>query len=270
MKFLFCVAVLMSMKVMSESYAACTCTAIFDPVCCKTSEGVMTKSNSCQCACSKGDVISREPCPEEGKCSCPEIFKPVCCEVNGKLEDKTNQCECTCAKGKVVSEGHCPTPSNCICPLIFDPVCCLSNGITFVASNSCFCQCDGTVLYKGECSPTPSPSPSASQTPTATPSPKPSKSPKPPCICPKIFAPVCCVTPKGRSVKDNSCFCKCNKGISLPLHFCRRPKCICPAIYEPVCCQIKSNYTFKAGNACECGCMSGRVVPGKCNLTLDI
>lgn len=118
---------------------SCACALLFDPVCCKFTDGVVkTVGNECQCSgCGSGNqVLFKRSCPpvscallhcapgfsciQDGDaarcvprqpvaCSCAQIFEPVCCLSSDGLDTRSNPCDCTCiSSGVVVRHGTCP------------------------------------------------------------------------------------------------------------------------------------------------------------------
>lgn len=131
-------------------------------------------------------------------CVCPANYAPVCCLSSTGLETAGNACSCDCNnKGRPVYPGPC---MECACPLIYAPVCCKLFGEHITAGNDCQCKCmHGTSVSDGAC-------PSA---PVETP---PVQTPPVNCVCPAIYAPVCCQTSHGTSISPNKCVCACGGG----------------------------------------------------------
>eukprot|EP00737_Agarophyton_chilense_P001212 gb/GEZJ01001348.1/.p2 GENE.gb/GEZJ01001348.1/~~gb/GEZJ01001348.1/.p2 ORF type:complete len:173 (-),score=6.49 gb/GEZJ01001348.1/:263-781(-) len=91
------------------------------------------------------------------------------------------------------------------------------------------------------------------------------------CPCPRIYAPVCCMSAAGFATKPNACECVCSDlsatvvsdaqcAVGLPPTAAPKPlpNCACPMIYMPVCCASPTG-NATAPNACMCECPGGRV-----------
>lgn len=137
-------------------------------------------------------------------CICTREYNPICCLSSNGVFTASNPCTCACT-GTPLYLGKC---ESCACPKIYRPVCCKTKFGQFVtASNACDClTCTkGYISSFGAC-------PKATTAPVPT---APSGfEPNPNCICPMIYAPVCCATPNGHATAPNSCSCTC-KGLKV-------------------------------------------------------
>ena len=202
-----CLAQCAGFDTFSECEDECFCPAIYDPVCVRTEDTLLTFSNSCQAECQ--GFQEWFSCVDT--CGCPEIYEPVCVVANGKEIRFENRCQAECA-GYTDYEA-CDDP--CICPEIYEPVCAVNeDGDTIEFSNRCFAKCEGygpDEIFR--CKVTDD------------------------CVCISLYDPVCVVNEVGDTIEfSNRCFARCEGYGSDQIFRCNpSDDCGCDAIYDPVC-----------------------------------
>mmetsp|Transcript_27512 Transcript_27512/g.71405 ORF Transcript_27512/g.71405 Transcript_27512/m.71405 type:complete len:654 (-) Transcript_27512:90-2051(-) len=256
--------------------AACSCIAVYDPVCLRDGTEVATNEACALCDTSLDGVSYR---------------KEWCASINGKGDkpvDGRTPTPTPTAEQPEAEEPEAEEPSiGCICPAVFRPVC-LKDG-SIVGSNACRARCD-TDLTEAEYSEdwcpgrrdfqpivVPDivlPDPDGPGAPKTTPP----VSEEPGCICPAVFQPVC--DENGTQLASNTCMATCDpelKGVEYSEAWCQieefeefsapipeaedtspNPRidgsqilCLCGMIYDPFC---DANAVELAANECEVTC----------------
>lgn len=85
---------------------SCPCTNDYNPVCCATPSGSVTKPNDCSCTCIPGSKILYKGNCRSKECICTTDYNPVCCQTTtGSVFEASNSCNCGCRGGTVVIGG---------------------------------------------------------------------------------------------------------------------------------------------------------------------
>lgn len=186
-------AILLVGLLTSQAQAQVVCPAVFEPVCCLSTEMQVysTKPNQCECE-RAGIMVFLGDCglalPSPSPSIVPELDNDDTVEDEDDLDDT------------IIAASAAPEPvddssdeMDIVCPQNFDPVCCsISDEVQETKSNECHCGASfGIVLYDGPCAARPS------LLPTGNPLP-----------CTSADPQVCCMLDSNRTVTmKNKCAC---------------------------------------------------------------
>ena len=209
----------------------CQCPQIYDPICIKLDDGLVTTyPNACEARCAGFGEDQFTPCDTTNTCACPEYYDPVCVTLsNGEIRVFSNICFAICEG--YISAQPC-RPGNCVCTNEYDPVCTVIRGDTLQFANKCLALCEGVAedaLFKCDSTTV--------------------------CPCSREYNPVCVATPSGMILTfNNPCLAEC-AGFPADIHYpCDPNECICPEYYDPVCVVLADGTVKEFSNKCFARC----------------